>query len=149
MSREIKFRAWYKTDKKMLYNGYLPSKDEEGYFLSLDFNGKITVSVNDDGGKSGLWEHECSGCGEDFILMQFTGLKDKNGKEIYEGDIVNWSSWNIGFKHIDGSEIKIIPKEVVWQEGAWQLKEDIWNLAIYDNIEVIGNIYENPELFGG
>jgi uncharacterized phage protein (TIGR01671 family) len=140
--REIKFRAWYKTDKKMLYEGYLPSKNEEGYYLSLSFDGKITVATNDDGGKSGLWEHECSGWGEDFILMQFTGLKDKNGKEIYEGDIIKNNCDNSIF-------------EVVYLEDQAKFRwkrlsgirngEDTWHIILF-NGEVIVNIYENPEL---
>lgn len=84
----------------------------------------------------------------DYILMQYTGLKDKNGKEIYEGDIV-----------FSGEEKKCemcgIYKcrnkyPVVWNEEyhSWYLGEQGEGGAPYCNkpLEVIGNIYENPEL---
>ncbi len=71
----------------------------------------------------------------EMVLMQFTGLKDKNGKEIYEGDIF------------------LITKEpqedntVEFYEGEYQLSPHGFSLSDwYEQGEVIGNIYENPEL---
>ena len=73
----------------------------------------------------------------EFILMQYTGLKDKNGKEIYEGDVVKCSSG--------------CPHQVVWQHDffgmpMWYLSGLNEGYAWTETEEVIGNIYENPEL---
>ena len=79
-------------------------------------------------------------------IMQFTGLKDKNGKEIYESDLVR--------RPADGFEPREIMK-VVWGESAWGVEyldgksaPSLSTWKIYDNynLEIIGNIYENPEL---
>jgi len=68
-------------------------------------------------------------------LMQYTGLKDNNGKEIYEGDIVKWG--------------KIIEK-VEMKDGCWSMDGWILGTIVEEfNLEVIGNIYENPELIKG
>ena len=69
------------------------------------------------------------------ILMQYTGLKDKNGKEIYEGDILNW---------IDSGDVM----EVKWIDASWQVFGSFNNFSNHNwkNSEVIGNIYENPKL---
>lgn len=75
---------------------------------------------------------------EEFKLMQYTGLKDKNGKEIYEGDILKVCNW-YGKGGMVGS--------VYMEEGIWFGATDYLYSAIQTNkAEVIGNIYENPEL---
>ncbi len=115
MPREIKFRAW--NDGVMIYEPSVAFGNINEQILS--------------------WQKD------NYVLMQFVGLKDKNGKEIYEGDIVKWNSWK------EGTNLNrpLNNSEVVFSEGAWRTKgNQNWNLAIYSNVEVIGNIYENPEL---
>ena len=85
--------------------------------------------------------------GKSAYLMQSTGLKDKNGVEIYEGDIVRWkkefiSPMDMRTKHkIDGNR-KVYQKE----SGEWVMGQGNGLHSEVENIEVIGNIYENPEL---
>lgn len=78
---------------------------------------------------------------EDLILMQYTGLKDINGVEIYEGDIIR--------EDIEKGGPPIIVS-VVWEDGAFYGKERTHNPEYiakeFLNGKVIGNIYENPEL---
>lgn len=74
----------------------------------------------------------------DGITMQFTGLRDKNGKEIYEGDIVE----NYAFR-----DVVIFEKGIFTTKGSTRNKFDIKQpLAVHLNIKIIGNIYKNPEL---
>ncbi len=75
-----------------------------------------------------------------FVLMQFTGLKDKNGKEIYEGDIVGIEN--------DG----VVITTCVFEEAHFALMDKAggyWTRQLFhqqERLEVIGNIHENPEL---
>lgn len=134
--REIKFRAW--MENKMLSHEDLVDMDQEFYAM-------YTI----------LTEPQ-----EDITFMQYTGLKDKNGKEIYEGDIIYWEINN-------GVGIESYTAIVKWSEN---LVEEGWSqtfkwlvgytgnyyrgsydelstpAAYNDELQVIGNIYENPEV---
>jgi uncharacterized phage protein (TIGR01671 family) len=123
MSREIKFRAWHNEYGNPMYEPYM-SFSNNSLGLSMFFK-----SVE---------EEPCN-----VEVMQYTGLKDKNGVEIYEGDIVELFENKNG-----GLEVVFINAYV----GGWCLSshdcENVVSLGARkrDDIEVIGNIYETPEL---
>jgi uncharacterized phage protein (TIGR01671 family) len=117
--RKIKFRAWDKENKEMFNTGTgFNDVPEEIKIESVKRKIKIS-SVK-------------------FILMQYTGLKDKNEKEIYEGDVVK----DVG---IIGEIIYVECSFRINPEGNKKI-EFTESLLNYDNLEVIGNIHENPEL---
>ena len=118
MSREIKFRAWDKRHNSMEYINDLYWFEENGIH---DFND------------------------DNYIFMQNTGLKDKNGKEIYDSDIVKvtWGSGKIVFY-----EVKYYGSLGYHYLRDTKNKEDDDIICIYDysQMDVIGNVFDNPEL---
>ena len=122
--RDIKFRAWDKEAQQMLT------------VRDINFCGEELDTYEMDGDWLSF---------EDVEVMQYTGLKDKNGKEIYEGDIVLYN------RNID-DEVDNYKYEVVWDKDQYGLIELKFKCYLWDNhwdmTEVIGNIYENSELFG-
>jgi uncharacterized phage protein (TIGR01671 family) len=126
MSREIKFRAWNDSSKKFVTTDFVIRNDGP-YILTYDCHN----------GHMKSWSSPY----DKFILQQYTGLKDKNGDEIYEGDIVKATS--------DQYENENFVGKVIFDEGCfltWINKNDIRGIWGEDDIEVVGNIFENPEL---
>jgi len=121
MNREIKFRAWHPDAKDMVYFGL-----GENNFSAYDKYGE-------------QWAMEDA---NDYPVMQYTGLKDKNGVEIYEGDIVE-ADVNMFFDK--GRE----QKQVIYENGAFVYGKNGVHLSIlFPSFHpvVIGNIHENPQL---
>ena len=125
--REIKFRAW---DKKL--------KEWTNYSISniddtlIDYFNKET----------GFWESDRGG--EPFVLCQYTGLKNFNGKEIYEGDIVR----AVGFsKWIGIAKFSDKNQAFVFERVDKNYRGNIVFMSQFDQgFKILGNIYENPEL---
>jgi uncharacterized phage protein (TIGR01671 family) len=142
--REIKFRVWWTKFKTMEPVG--------GYFWEEE-------------GISGNNLEEC--CHSGFILMQYTGLKDKNGKEIYEGDIVRFFAGHCVEDIYENALVKfedmcflLVKNSIVGEvssmvEGIDGVKDEKWlqgaALCLFDEeeLEVIGNIHENKDLLCG
>jgi len=138
--REIKFRAWDKDNQEFIENGNT---------LDLYYSARCNCFMFDN----------------DFIyiqinieFLQFTGLLDKNGKEIYEGDIVEFTPKQYETVVISGNDYVPMRKYVGWSNDqgcwAWFTMERELQSAGYtfckNNCEkiceIIGNIYENKEL---
>ena len=130
----FKFRAWLKN------------RIELCKVLSIHF-GKTTIVISVQDGVGKTWFELGN---ENAELMQYTGLKDKNGVEIYEGDIVRFEAIEWTGNNGDRVEYQGVV-EYSEEHIAFSYKLPTGLEAIpYEstNIEVIGNIYENPELLG-
>jgi uncharacterized phage protein (TIGR01671 family) len=159
MKREIKFRAWDKRENKFSTQFAL-IQYRDGSF-GIDYVQFDSLEYYTE-------------CNENVELLQFTGLKDKNGKEIYEGDIIRekyrieeydedggWTGKTLGFEYLIGAvyysekhaqfrydninrNLKLLNPDWLTNESK---EQDLFHLPRQKNpFEIIGNIYENPEL---
>lgn len=120
MEKEIKFRAWDSTQKIMFYLFRMCKPKDSG---TLAFECR---DIYHEEWEQATWE--------DLTVMQFTGLKDSEGVEIYEGDILSHPEFRTNV-------------QVVWLEtGCWGLSGwDVVRTRVTPG-KIIGNIYQNPEL---
>lgn len=139
MNREIKFRAWGMKRQFMFMVHTIIWK--LGKILHI----KGVASVHGEvGGHADYID-----INKDLILMQYTGLKDKNSKEIYEGDIISVKSrWGdfIGEVHFRQGSFYHTCIEIFDGKKASHRPSKFVSSAVEYDCEVIGNIYENPEL---
>lgn len=133
MNRDIKFRLWSKIGKKFIETDN-PDLDfvinNNGYLYSIEY----------------CYGETCILPQMDTEVLQFTGLKDRNGKEIYEGDILKYN-----FPY-DGRLKHVSPVKFLEAEASFGIKDrygneiPLYRIAANNYFEVIGNIYENEEL---
>ena len=123
--RELKFRAWDNLKKEWL--------KKKVYHFNPHFN------------EEGIGEFKLEQHPEGFTIQQYTGLKDKNGKEIYEGDICNAGMVTGpidfiigGFSLASNPLIEFLPKDACIFSPDYD--------PSWIDVEVIGNVFENPEL---
>nr|WP_315046246.1 YopX family protein [uncultured Leptotrichia sp.] len=130
--REIKFRAWLKEDKRMVNVETMDFTDKSiQYLKKSEINNAYILRR------------------ESFVdveLMQYTGVKDKNGKEIYEGDIIKYKfPYDRRLNHI--SPVKFLETETSFGiKDRYGIEIPLYKITTNNFFEVIGNIYENKNL---
>lgn len=146
--REIKFRSYNKETGFMMNPWALAKSDNSDSFDLVDDSMSGEIHIHD---------YNTMDC---VVLMQYTGLTDKNGKEIYEGDIVKTHDQNNIIRYQHGSFMLIGLHEDRYERNYSRLYHYLIDSTIpnmegsrFDGItttlEVIGNIYENPDLLEG
>jgi uncharacterized phage protein (TIGR01671 family) len=136
MNRQLKFRVWDKLAERMIY----PHNDNQQHFI-IDLNGRFHNLQNGSGG-------------DDYVIQQYTGLNDINGKEVYDGDLVELhTAANDHAIGVKGNHCGLY--EMYW-DRYYKLKtiKPNWFFvptfegpaADYNIMKVVGNIFENKEL---
>lgn len=124
--RDIKFRIWDTENKEML-------KVQELDFEPTFYGGRIAIRPD---------QYNDYFDTEDMILMQYTGLHDKNGKEIYEGDIIQYEDITKGLVRYSEKYAQYVLVNTGTVKDEFEPLGD-YNMEVF---EIIGNEYDNPDL---
>lgn len=127
--RELKFRAWDEVNEKMLVVDELRLRNREAKNSCVFVKGRGWLEA-----------------GKPELVMQFTGLHDKNGREIYEGDIIEFATWNFGLVGQPRTTHRMVEWEPSIICGDMENECAGYSTDYFRESTVIGNIYENPEL---
>ena len=127
MNREIKFRVWDKAWKEMSYIDLCDLAEGDDYWYD---------------GETSVWEvmNDATSEQKRYVVQQYTGLKDKNGKEIYEGDVLNNTAVNFKFI-VKFENTKYILQKLEYPDDALDMNDYFHRIPTM--FEVIGNIYES------
>lgn len=128
MIRDVRFRAWDSECEEMFYS----DKEYDDRFFEFKDGNLFCFTIIENGDAGSIHEPPSPFCEKLDNLMQFTGIKDKNGNEVWEGDIIKKGSARFSVEFRDGA-FEIIGINIV---SVARLSRD------YRDIEVIGNIYE-------
>ena len=129
-NRKLKFRVWDKKHKCLISSDVTGQIGYLNYYI--DMGGKITREIL--GEDCGSIDRTTTESQENYIIQQFTGKIDKNGKEIYEGDILQHYGRN--------ASTQLFTRLVLWDKQS----ACFINLIEATPIEIIGNIFETPDL---
>lgn len=142
--RPLKFRVWDKNHNKFLVNGIYSTSSRVGdsgdVFISLDGNLHVAIYPCGNGDNSADSIFSPIGNANDFIIQQFTGLHDKTGKEIYEGDIVShgdsYPTWVIEYND----------RIAAFTASGLLINTNVGRCVETNSLIIIGNVFENSEL---
>ena len=129
--KELKFRIWIKDEKR-----YYDESDEESYMIVPNGNVTYTSEAYEE---DGAWFNDTTSATNDVIVEQYTGLKDENGKEIYEGDIV---TLNGEWEEIEGTDCSVI----TFENGCFMVGDTNEAGSYLSDWRVIGNVHQNADL---
>ena len=134
--REIKFRAWDKDFEEMLHVAKIEFGNNQELFIECYWENDNDLYLRENN--------------ERIVLMQYTGLKDKNGAEIYEGDVLEIKVHDYSTKRCIATEKRVVEYRKCSFGVEWGHRSEFISLCGFSEqnttFNVVGNVYQNSEL---